>query len=149
MNESQAPLRPSPFRPLIVVFVLFAAVAAMTGISRWWIPAERVPWQSDLARAQQEAKIAGKPVLVYFTADWCPPCQLLRRYVWSDVAVERAMQSYVPVRIDIDKDPALALRYGADQALPLLVVLDNEGNVVRTYDGGPEAAQMVEWLNGG
>ena len=45
------------------------------------IPAE-TNWRSDLTAALENAAAQDKPVLAYFTAEWCPPCQIMKREVW-------------------------------------------------------------------
>ncbi|MEU5161770.1 thioredoxin domain-containing protein [Streptomyces sp. NPDC020875] len=50
------------------------------------------------------------PVLVKFTADWCPPCRMMVP-VLADVARTEAGRLKV-VELDVDHNPETARRYG-------------------------------------
>ncbi len=49
------------------------------------------------------------PVVVDFTADWCPPCRAMKP-VLEELAAERPDLKFVAV--DVDDQPELAARYG-------------------------------------
>ncbi|MEU3600670.1 thioredoxin domain-containing protein [Streptomyces sp. NPDC006798] len=53
---------------------------------------------------------AGLPVLVKFTADWCPPCRMMVP-VLADIARTEAGRLKV-VELDVDHNPETARRYG-------------------------------------
>lgn len=59
------------------------------------------------------------PVLVEFTADWCPPCRTIAP-VLAAVATERAGSLTVAV-IDSDSAPQIGARYGV-LGLPALIL---------------------------
>ncbi|HEV2292383.1 MAG TPA: thioredoxin family protein [Tepidisphaeraceae bacterium] len=134
-------------RPIVVVFVVFGAVMAVVGVSRWMAPKEIVPWRSDLSAARTEAQTSGRPVLAYFTADWCGPCHSMKSTTWADAGVEEALRRYVPVRIDVDLNSAAAMEYNA-QVIPKFAVLDAAGNVVKSAEGYMDPQQFLAWLNG-
>jgi thiol:disulfide interchange protein len=93
-----------------------------------------------------QARVAKKPVLAYFTAGWCGPCQNMKRTVWSDQKVADAAKAYVPVRIDIDIWPELARKYEV-RSIPLVAVMDDQGTVLRSIVGARDSAEMIEWLS--
>ena len=121
----------------------------VVAVSKLYTPRELVPWRSDLPAALAESRTANKPVLLYFTADWCGPCQYMRRNVFSDEGVATAMQDrYIPVRVDHDQRQDLIFQYQAD-GIPWFGVLDPEGRPVRILDRGVETPQeMIAWLKG-
>jgi thiol:disulfide interchange protein len=134
-------------RPVVFLLVVFVSVFAVVGVSKWWMPKELVPWQSDFAAAQAAARDSNRPILLYFTASWCAPCQQMRRYVWTDPRVADAAAAYQPVRIDIDQNPQLAVQFNAADAIPVLIVLDVDGKILRRIDYALDADNMVTWLN--
>jgi thiol:disulfide interchange protein len=128
--------------------VVFFGVAAVIAVSKWYAPPELVPWQNDLGAAQEKSRITHQPVLLYFTAEWCGPCQSMRRHVWSDPQVAEAAKAYIPVRVDVDKQAELALKYKVE-AMPLFLVLDDQGQIVRRINRAMEADETIQWLRGG
>lgn len=137
------------YRPLWVIVFIVTGFVALGGLS--WLRGggkELVPWRSDWEAARSEALRDRKPVFVYFTAEWCGPCQELRRTTWSDRHVAEVLgTSYVPVRIDIDKEPGLAMQYNVE-TIPWFAVLDDQGRPVRAWSGWKDADDFLKWLKG-
>lgn len=110
-------------------------------------PPSAIEWRTNLTDALQEAQRTGRPVLVDFSAHWCPPCIAMKHDVWPDDAVEDAVaRSYIPVLIDVDTDSSVAERYGV-HAIPTILVLDGNGQVMRRGSFF-SASRMVQFLTG-
>lgn len=107
-------------------------------------PPSSIEWRTDLDAALEEARRTQKLVFVDFSADWCPPCIAMKHDVWPDPAVEQAMQSYVPVLLDVDRDATVSQRYGV-RGIPTILVLEHTGRVVRRASF-LSAAAMVRFL---
>lgn len=104
-----------------------------------------IEWRTDLDAALAEARRTRKQVLVDISADWCPPCVVMKYDVWPDPAVGRAVaQSYVPVLIDADRDVTVMNRYGIT-GIPAILVVDDRGAVIRRATF-LSASGMVEFL---
>ncbi len=132
-------------RPALVVAVLFLSIGAVAVIYRLAQPDELIDWRTGLDSALAASRQTGKPALAYFTAAWCAPCQTLKRTTFADAEVNQAMQAYIPVKIDIDAEPALARRYNIE-AVPAFLQLDGDGRVQRQTAGALAPGPMVLWL---
>jgi thiol:disulfide interchange protein len=135
----------SAFKPLWGLFAILLGVSAITVISKMTRAKEIVPWRTDLSAAREESKRDSKPLLLYFTASWCGPCQEMKSVTWSDSAVEMKLRNYVPVKIDIDANQQLAQQYGID-GIPAFVLFDRAGDVERQTSGFMEPLQFLAWL---
>ncbi len=134
-------------RPLVFIFGAFAIAMAIVAFVRLSTPVERVPWRNDFDAAQTEARSSGKPMMAYFTAEWCPPCHELKTTTWADAGVEQALAAYVPVRVDVDVNTNVAMRYGIE-GMPTYAVLDADGNVLKATAGYLAPDQFLAWLKG-
>lgn len=84
-----------------------------------------------------------RPVVVDFSAAWCPPCQLAGATL-REVAAAR-FESAVFATVDIDADPELARRYGI-HALPTLHFF-RDGRVVGSLVGLHGREQILRLLD--
>jgi thioredoxin 1 len=132
------------YRPLVV----FAVVIGMALLYGWRSSDhsdDKIPWRKDLARARSEAVAAGKPVLVYFTATWCGPCQSMKRQTWTDPRVEAALGKVIPVKIDVDEQPNVARDFNVD-GIPRLQLIRPDGSLGPAHVGFISADQLLLWL---
>ena len=94
------------------------------------------------------AKTRSKPVLLYWGAVWCPPCQQLKSTVFSRPDFIEKTKLFVPVYLDGDEP-------GAQQAgerfrvtgYPTMVVLDAAGNEIQRIAGTMDLAQFANLLD--
>lgn len=81
-------------------------------------------------------------VLVDFFANWCGPCKMLAP-VLEETAQE--MKNVTFVKVDVDKEPGLAGKYGI-QAIPHMVIF-KDGKAVDSITGFVSKDVIVEKLN--
>jgi len=112
-------------------------------------------WTSFNA-AMEESQRTGKPVLMDFNAEWCPPCQRLKREVFDDWSLGPAVQvAVIPVSIvdrvreegrNTDEVQDLQRRYSVDAFPTLVVTSARTGRSVQTRGyGGPQAT--MGWIS--
>ena len=79
------------------------------------------------------------PVLVDFTATWCPPCVMIKPVLQS-IAADEADRLRV-VTVDVDENPAIAARYGV-LGMPTLALFVKGEVVVQVTGARPRSAIM-------
>ena len=92
-------------------------------------------WGTNLEKAMQVAKQANKPILVMFSATWCPPCNDMKKEVLTQPQIRQQLAAWVPVYLDEAKEPDLVKRFKIE-AFPTFVMLNNQGNEMDRFMGG-------------
>lgn len=129
-----------------MIFIgLVCAVLAFFAVGRTAVrtsagPMAETPltWQQSLPTP---AEAGEKPILVYFTASWCPPCKIMKAEVLPSRRVVDAAQGYVPVMIDVDEDPVTAGQFQIT-SIPTTIVLGPDGSVRERLEGLLSAEEL-------
>ena len=87
----------------------------------------------------QELISSGQPVLVDVHAEWCAPCKAMSPIV-QEVARRMTGRARV-LKVDVDRNPALAQQYGI-RGVPTLLLFKN-GEVVWRQSGVVPADELV------
>lgn len=82
------------------------------------------------------------PVLVEFTAEWCPPCRMIAP-VLAEIAREQAGHLTI-VQIDVDENPVTMAAYGV-LSMPTLMLF-RDGEPVRTLVGARPKRRLLAEL---
>lgn len=129
-------------------------VAAMMSTSFAKVPKG---WETDVDAALALAKKENKSVMLEFTgSDWCPPCIMMGKEVFSkDEFVKAASEKYVLVHLDFpkgdeelaEKNKPLLEKYKVD-GFPTVVLLDAEGVEFTRFTASkyPEVKLFLEQL---
>jgi thioredoxin 1 len=149
-NRSRTTQSRVPWRFIVVITVLAAGVALIS-YARNNSSHDRVAWRYSYNQANIEATDSDKPLLVYFTADWCGPCKQMKAWVYSDPAIAGSIEEgFVPVKVDLTSDGLpdqhLAERYGV-QAIPTLLTLTSKGIPISMSSGYLTKEEFMNWLD--
>lgn len=106
-------------------------------------------WYTDFEAARQSAQQQNRPMLLHFYADWCFPCKRMEKDVLSRPAVVQVLSSnIVLVKINVDRSPDLAKRFGVNQ-FPSDVIVDPTGERILSSTGYQAADKYVAFARHG
>jgi len=103
------------------------------------------PSSSEIRRVTDDAFAAevlesGTPVLVDFTAAWCPPCRVMKP-VLAELAAER--EDVKVVQLDVDADQRTAAEYGV-LSMPTFILFKDGREVQRLVGARPKRRLEAE-----
>ncbi len=92
------------FKPLLmaIVFALFCLGSPVSGLRSAWAD-DWLDGANGYARGSEQAKLSGKPMMVYFYTDWCPYCRKFEKHTLSNPDVQKALSAFIKVRINPEK----------------------------------------------
>jgi thiol-disulfide isomerase/thioredoxin len=137
---------PSPWA-LAVALALGAATpaeAAPAAAGVAWLPAAT---DADVDRAFARARGESKPVLLYWGAKWCPPCNQLKATLFNRQDFIERSRSFVPVEIDGDLPGAqkLGARFKVS-GYPTMVLMNADGAEITRLPGEADPPQVMRVL---
>ncbi len=93
--------------------------------------------------ALKEAAKEKKVVFIDFFTTWCGPCKLLDRTTWQDAGVAALLkEKTIPLKIDAEKESALAERFKLD-GYPTLLLVRPDGTELGRMLGYMDAAKFT------
>lgn len=108
--------------------------------------AVELPWARSLPLAMEDAAREGKDLFVFFHAPWCAVCQRMKADVFTDPSVVNALDAYIPVSVDVEAFPHLAVKYQVD-AIPVVLIATSRGAERYRVVGGLEKQQLLDLIS--
>lgn len=115
-------------------------------------------WMGNFSEAQKQAKATHKQILINFSgSDWCGPCIRLRKEILESESFEQyAAVNLLLVRADFPRqkknqlpkeqiklNESLAEVYNKDGKFPFTVLVDENGKVLKSWDGFPDESPQA------
>jgi len=150
-------LSPSSLRPLQSSVLALALAAALAGFGSAahavdGPPPGNVAWQeagsdADIDKAFATAKAQNKPVLLYWGAVWCPPCNQLKATLFNRQDFAEQSRSFVAVHLDGDAPGAqkLGTKFKV-VGYPTLILFSPDRKELTRLPGEVDAAQVMQLL---
>jgi thiol-disulfide isomerase/thioredoxin len=112
-----------------------------------WLPAAA---DADIERAFAQARSEKKPVLLYWGATWCPPCNQLKATLFNRQDFAELSRHFVAVHVDGDRPGAqkLGSRFKVS-GYPTVVLFGADGQEITRLPGEADAPQVMAVLQAG
>lgn len=114
----------------------------------FYVPSNDVAWADNVDSARELANNSGKNMLLFFTGEWCVPCRIMKREVFADEEVMKAINlQVVPLMIDVDApDSEELVKYYKIGVTPVTIFTDAQGKVLDYAVGKIDKTKFLEML---
>lgn len=107
-----------------------------------------VDWyQGSVEEAMKEAKEKNRPMFLYWGAVWCPPCNQIKKTIFSQKAFHAEAKNFISLYLDGDKPNAQKWgEYFKARGYPTMMILDSSGKEITRMPGGLNVSEYVELM---
>lgn len=128
------------------LILTLAALAALPLLAADF-PAGSPKFLTSHDAALKEAEKTGKPVILVFSAVWCPPCQAMKKSVYPSKEVKPFHDKFVWAYLDTDVESngAAAGKYGVE-GIPHIQFLDSKGKPIDKQVGSSSPDAFAKTL---
>ncbi len=105
---------------------------------------------TDYKTAYERAMKGDRPLLVLVTAEWCPPCQKMKRSTIPALIHDNRFRNFNFATVDLDRDQKNARKLIGNGTVPQLIVFEKHDQQwkVRTLLGYNSAESVEAFLAG-
>lgn len=124
------------------------AVAAQPAAAEKHLPPGIDWFAGDVEAAFAEAKASGKPIFLYWGAEWCPPCAQIKSTIFNKREFQERSRLFVPVYLDGDTPSAQrhGERFGV-VGYPTMILFRPDGTEITRLPGTVDIARYATILD--
>jgi len=129
-------------------WLTFLVVSLWYAWYSFYAPSNDITWKDNLESAQKIAYNSDKNIMIFFTSEWCSPCRIMKREVFADNEVKKALDAKVisiEINIDDPNSEALVKQYNIG-ATPTTIFIDPEGKVIDYAVGKVGKTEFLKML---
>lgn len=104
-----------------------------------------VSFVTDYAEGLELAQQWEKPVLLFFTASWCPFSQQMLQQTFRDPQVARLSKQFICIHVDVEQNPIIARNHQV-RAVPTVQILSPRRVLICRLNGYLSAQEAVHHL---
>jgi len=94
------------------------------------------------ADGYQQARHAGRPMLVFFTASWCGFCHQMEAEAFNDSQVAAFSRQFICILVDADREPDVCQEFRI-RGYPAIQFLTPQGVPLNRLAGKRSAAELM------
>ncbi|MEQ8208558.1 MAG: thioredoxin family protein [Lacipirellulaceae bacterium] len=92
------------------------------------------------------AESTGRPILMFFTAEWCTFCHQMEDDAFRNAAVQALASRFTCITIDADAEPKVCRKFGVS-GFPTIQLFSPDGQPLQRLKGRQSAQQLQQGMN--
>ncbi len=130
------------------LWIVLSVLTIALGNSFAALPAAGISWhKGTVESAYEQAKKSNMPLFLYWGAVWCPPCNQIKKTIFSTKEFQQTIKKFVAVYLDGDEDRAQiwSEKLGA-KGYPTMLILKSTGEELMRMPTGLSLGRYISLM---